>query len=292
MRTGRITIAIIPCVLVISCALIYAFSTNNIRKQQILDSGDTLLCLAAEGFCPPSHENALIIANGCGKTSGKNRWRELRGGKGSGPPFFFRDLITSKAETGSPVLELGGSWEILGMNIFNSQSSNRSARILTFQPDPIEFEKLRRYFNRNIQIQMHPFGLGNETKTLKFAGGSGTASASAFQRGDLPGQGSEHTIELRDLDHVLDFAHHFSLLIINCEGCEYELLEKLMNSEKLSAAIGTVLVQFHRHYKVSDVSPEEARCKLIRLLREKGWCPIFSFPFTWEAWTNPSACMR
>ena len=115
MRTKRIRISIISCVLVISCSLIYAFSTN-IQKQQILDSGDTLLCLAAtllclaaEGFCPPSYENALIIANGCGKTSGKNRWRELRGGKGSGQPFFFNDLITSKAKTGSPVLELGGS---------------------------------------------------------------------------------------------------------------------------------------------------------------------------------------
>ena len=291
MRTKRIRISIISCVLVISCSLIYAFSTN-IQKQQILDSGDTLLCLAAEGFCQPSHENAFIIANGCGKTSGKNRWRELRGGKGSGQPFFFNDLITSKAKTGSPVLELGGSWEILGSNIFNAQSRNRNAKILTFQPDLSEFEKLRSHFNRNIQIQVYPFGLGNETKTLKFVGGSGTASASVFQRGDLPGQGIAHTIELRDLDHVLDFAHHFSLMIINCEGCEYELLEKLINSEKLTSAIGTVLVQFHRHYKVSDVSPEKFRCNLIRLLSEKGWCPIFSFPFIWEAWTNPSACIR
>ena len=213
-------------------------------------------------------------------------------GKRKRPTFLFQWSNNKQSKNRQPCLGIGWFLGNFSSNIFNAQSRNRNAKILTFQPDLSEFEKLRSHFNRNIQIQVYPFGLGNETKTLKFVGGSGTASASVFQRGDLPGQGIAHTIELRDLDHVLDFAHHFSLLIINCEGCEYELLEKLINSEKLTSAIGTVLVQFHRHYKVSDVSPEKFRCNLIRLLSEKGWCPIFSFPFIWEAWTNPSACIR
>ena len=61
----------------------------TIPSKQSKDSGDTLLCLAAEGFCPPSHENAFIIANDCGKTSGKNLWREFARGKRKRLAFLF-----------------------------------------------------------------------------------------------------------------------------------------------------------------------------------------------------------
>jgi len=51
-------------------------------------------------------------------------------------------------------------------------------------------------------------------------------------------------IQLKELNSLLQFSTHFSLFIINCEGCEYAILRKLLQSPHLMNAIDAVLVQF------------------------------------------------
>jgi len=68
------------------------------------------------------------------------------------------------------------------------------------------------------------------------------------------------------------------------------ILERFVRSSHLMSAVETILVQFHRNYEIPEKSHEKERCRLLGLLKNAGWCPFFSFPYIWEAWTNPKNC--
>lgn len=80
----------------------------------------------------------------------------IRWEKGSGQPWFFYNIINNAAESRLPVIELGASWEILSLPVFHAASG---AKIVTFQPDLSEFEKLTSSFHKNQQTSIFPFGL-------------------------------------------------------------------------------------------------------------------------------------
>jgi hypothetical protein len=73
------------------------------------------------------------------------------------------------------------------------------------------------------------------------------------------------------------------LLYINCEGCEYDVLEYMIDSGWI-ARMEHVLVQFHGFQDPANVAK---RC-LIRELLRRTHSPVFSYAFVWEEWkVNP-----
>jgi len=193
------------------------------------NKSDLLFCLTGTDiFCASTKTIAERVVDGCGTASGKSLWRILRGQKGSGQPWFFHGIIVSAAESGLPVIELGASWEILSLPVFHVDSRASRAKIVTFQPDLSEFDRLTSSFRKNSQISIFPFGLASETKKVAFSGGYGTAGASAFTRVDANtiesgNQGIREHLELRDVEFILNITKKVSLLVINCEGCEFRV---------------------------------------------------------------------
>ena len=85
--------------------------------------------------------------------------------------------------------------------------------------------------------------------------------------------------------------HKISALVINCEGCEYSLINFLTENRKELATISTVIVQYHRNYIIPGIdSLTDNYCELkMRLSRTH--CLLWNFNYVWEAWVSHEYCI-
>jgi FkbM family methyltransferase len=81
-----------------------------------------------------------------------------------------------------------------------------------------------------------------------------------------------------DVNAIIDAP--VDLMAINCEGSEYNILERLISTGKIKL-IRNILVQFHAFVP----GAEEKRHAIVYELRkthQQRWC----YPFVWEAWSK------
>jgi FkbM family methyltransferase len=127
-------------------------------------------------------------------------------------------------------------------------------------------------------VVLHEFGLAGRTReeTITLA-----AEGSSVIKGGGGGMAAQERIKLVAAGEVLrGLPREIALLKVNIEGCEYELLEHLIE-EGLIARIRFLQVQFH------DFVPGAGERR--RRLREALAAthePTFNYPFIWEGWTR------
>ena len=141
-------------------------------------------------------------------------------------------------------------------------------------------------------LQSHAFGLGDSNRSVCFGqarmvGAAGTmALSSPHQRSAsacvAPGW-------IVDAAHTLRRFARIDLLQINCEGCEYEVLERLLSwpassAQSPLAAVRAIEVQFH--LAIGPQSETSRYCRIEERLRERGYSLDYRFPFTWERWSR------
>ena len=141
-----------------------------------------------------------------------------------------------------------------------------------FEPHPVYFQKLQKRFENNNRVKIFNYGLGGK-------------SANVFLTDE--DEGSKITdnktginIEIRDIVEVIkeQGIQKIDLLKLNIEGSEYELLEKLIESDEIKK-IDKMKIQFH-----TNIAHHDLRRKKIRENLQSTHKEIWSYYFVWERW--------
>lgn len=171
----------------------------------------------------------------------------------------------------SVVLDLGGYQGQWASDLFSRYKCN----IFVFEPVGTFAERIRTRFRNNDQIEVFDFGLGGSSRTESIhisAEGSSVFGTSA------------NTEQIEIIDAKVWIAEHkftkIDLVKINIEGGEYELLDRLIESDIIKQ-IDNIQVQFHN---ISQTSRSEMQ-RIQRELR-KTHKPTYQYEFVWENWVR------
>lgn len=171
----------------------------------------------------------------------------------------------------SVVLDLGafdGQW---ASDIY----SRYNCYIYLFEPVYLYAEKIRKRFSKNTKIKVHPFALGSSNQSTLISV-SGTSS-SVYLYGN-----NKQEIQIVDVAEWIKQAGltTIDLVKINIEGGEYELMDRLIESN-LIEQIRDIQIQFH------EISPN-SRVQMARIQQHLSRTHerTYSYEFIWENWSK------
>lgn len=169
----------------------------------------------------------------------------------------------------SVVLDIGGYEGQWASDLYARQR----CRIHIFEPVHEFAEAISARFSKNADIDVHAYALGadNRTELLSLAGASSSAHKS---------RQSTVSVEFRDVKEWLDAAaiDDIALMKINIEGGEYELLERMLETDLVSL-VEAFQIQFH--YFVDDA---DVRMTAIQERLAVTHSPTWQYRFIWENW--------
>ena len=130
-------------------------------------------------------------------------------------------------------------------------------------------------FKENKKIRLFNLALDRETLTKSISVGM---DRSSYER-DL----GENKYEEIQLKNVVEFIKensvlHIDLIKINIEGAEYDLLDKILESE-LHKIITHIQIQFHDFVPLAKSRRDAIRDKLAET-----HILCWDYPFVWESW--------
>lgn len=147
-------------------------------------------------------------------------------------------------------------------------------KIHIFEPVSDFADIIHSKFSDNTDVVVNKFGLSDKTAKHKIYL-EGNASSI------IRGSGEAVEIKLKEFGRYLE-AHkikYIDLIKINIEGAEYDLLEHIINSEKIKL-IKDLQIQFH----IFAPNSKERR-QNIRKSLEKTHRLTYDYPWVWENWT-------
>jgi FkbM family methyltransferase len=193
------------------------------------------------------------------------------------------------------ILDIGGNTEAADSRQFIKMYP--AAEIHIYEPVSPYVEKLRQNWRDelNQRVQVHGVGLGDRDKTIR------------LPRGDLDGQGTfimdskegqkeDNILLLQVVDAKDELRNYFvvdadghsrqriDLLHMNCEGCEWEALTRLMETDMFQY-IGVLQVSFH-NYGAAGIGDLLPKYCLIREALEQTHKKVDAIPFGWERWVH------
>ena len=148
-----------------------------------------------------------------------------------------------------------------------------------FEPNPGCFPGLHERFSGNKKVRCFEYGLHNTDGTCALVQiGPGS---SLFPETAAPNAPSS-VVDLRDILGVLDEigCREVDLLKLNIEGGEYEVLERLIATGRISD-IRCLIVQFHE-WRGSAYARRHRIRRALRRSHVLDW----DYPFIWEKWTR------
>jgi FkbM family methyltransferase len=182
------------------------------------------------------------------------------------------------AKEAKVIVDIGGN---AGTDVSVFLQHNPKARIFTFEPVPSFAEGLKTTFADKPNVVVQNVGMSNKNAQVEFImEGVGTTGV------DHNVQGEHVQVKLRDVDEILAWVQKETgqvpdLLNMNCEGCEYAVMERLREKgwlEKLR------FIQLSWHL-ASDVEDRVAkRCKV----EDQLWQThqrTFKSGYGWVGWT-------
>ena len=147
-----------------------------------------------------------------------------------------------------------------------------------FEPHPKFFKKCVKRFKNNEKIIPLNFGLAHESGEFQI---SDSADSSSFFNPPKTGKGAI-SCGVREFFEVVEELEisFINLMKVNIEGGEYELLDRLIESDFIKQ-IDNIQVQFHN---ISQTSRSEMQ-RIQRELR-KTHRPTYQYEFVWENWVR------
>ena len=170
----------------------------------------------------------VALAGEAWQPAGADRMRRLR------DPTHLR---------GGEVLVDVGSY--VGVDLVNFlRRAPATVTVHTFEPVAMYREKLQQRVRRFVasgheRLHIHAFGLGKSNHTACFA------ASKAASTDELSGTACNSPSEIVDAAVALRQFPRVDVMQLNCEGCEYEVLERLLESPAALATARSFEVQFH-----------------------------------------------
>jgi len=149
-------------------------------------------------------------------------------------------------------------------------------KVEVFEPVREFAAGLRKRFAGDDRILVNDFGLAGNTREEEISLASESSSV-------LRGKGAKERIRLvaaREVFQRID--GEIAVLKVNIEGCEYELLEHLLDAG-LMRRVRFLQVQFH-----DFVAGAREKRRAIRQRLRATHCERWNYPFIWEGWERIS----
>ena len=173
----------------------------------------------------------------------------------------------------SVVIEIGGN---RGHDT-NKMVKSFNPFIITLEPIETMANGLKELFKDNKKVTVLNFGLGKITKE-EFINVKGEASSMFTQN-----SGNSSLIVANTTQFLLRIGavnFDFDLLLINCEGCEFELLEAALSSGLISKFKN---IQFQTHNVIGICDQYNRYCQIEALLN-RTHSPTYRYRYVWEHW--------
>jgi FkbM family methyltransferase len=153
-----------------------------------------------------------------------------------------------------------------------------SCDIHVFEPVPSFASALQRHWERVPRSTVHAYGLGLSTRTVV---GVETAGESTFAMEGSRAEKGE-TLHIRSVEEVWRElgSPTIALLHVNCEGCEWEMWEALLDSN-LARHIRIIQVGTHWFPQIKDI--ERRYCDIETKMKATHKM-VFKQAFGWERW--------
>jgi FkbM family methyltransferase len=177
------------------------------------------------------------------------------------------------------------SWDVGGYHgDWSSEIMVRyGSNIEIFEPAPDYYNICKIKFNENKKVSIHPFGLSNSTKKMEFSLVDSGTSAFLQKKNNFI-----FTASVIDINDVLKASIVKGLvrsedaaigcIKINIEGGEYDVLERLIENNKLRL-FRVILIQFHRQPEGYQKRYE----KIINAMSMTHKC-IWNYSMVWGRW--------
>ncbi|XP_046550960.1 uncharacterized protein LOC124260717 isoform X1 [Haliotis rubra] len=181
--------------------------------------------------------------------------------------------------TNSRVLEVGGYTGVDADKLIKRYNPY----YLALEPVPRYYKILEKRFKDNPKYKLFKFGLGRENKTLFLNIDSDATSLFRAKQASSKTKTEEaHIHEITGFfKHIGMSANPIDLITINCEGCEFELLELITASEIVKYLKN---IQFQFHLDLPGITNQEARYCGIMTLLSRTHRPTFQYSYIWQSW--------
>ena len=132
-------------------------------------------------------------------------------------------------------------------------------------------------------VTLHNYGLGDTTRTI-FLSEADLKGQGTFGMKDNKDEGKKIPLEIIDartvLNNVTGGVKDLDLLHVNCEGCEYEMLENII---KAGLHWRIKIIQFGTHF-FQEIPRLTERFCAIRSELKKSHRMVYGLAFGWERW--------
>lgn len=174
----------------------------------------------------------------------------------------------------STVVEIGG---FTGVDINAMRDIYGPFRVLLFEP--LFYTKAKTTFEGDNNVEVYPYGIGSTTRKVSFAVDGVASKPAATAHVDVT------EVEIRKLADVVQElqVETVDLLQINCEGCEWEVLEELLEGPDIFKHIQ---VQFHGG--ASWVPDRLNRYASIQDRLARRYLLVYDVPWVWQMWKLPA----
>jgi len=196
-----------------------------------------------------------------------------------------RHNLTKRGNAPSVIFEVGGN---IGTDLNEYATRFPAAKIFSFEPIPELFDGLQTRFGANPNVHIQEVGASNADGQATFTvmGSNGEATSSE----NSTAVGREVTVQLRDVDALLSEVYNNTnqnpdVVSVNCEGCEYDVLTRMMETGWLEK-VGFVQLSWHLVDRVPDRIAK--RCAIETVLRQN-YEPAYHVIYGWQGWLLKTA---
>jgi FkbM family methyltransferase len=154
------------------------------------------------------------------------------------------------------------------------QQAPTNVSVHTFEPIASLRDKLIQNVRTHVRsglerLHIHPYGLGGSNRSSCFATGDAHAALGVHETKDAGPSSCAMPAEIREIGSIVGIGFpRVDFMQINCEGCEYEIIESLLGSPFLNR-IEVLEVQFHLELPVQNDT--HRYCRIEAGLRSAGY---------------------
>jgi FkbM family methyltransferase len=180
---------------------------------------------------------------------------------------FKRTNIT----IGGIVVDVGGN---TGYDSERFLKMYKPSKMYIIEPIPKFVEDLKKKFGTEKAVQIYQFGIGIEDCTAKMTLDGWSSKISK--------KGIEVPIKsIKTVGKMLELDKEISLLNINCEGCEWDLLEGCIEMGWIQ---NIKVIQIGTHNRDGRAETIPRFCRIREYLSKSHQMDIESKPWAWERW--------